>query len=465
MNSFQPNTRLNHVLAAISLATISLPVSAATLVVNPDGGTFTTIQAAVDAANPGDTISIKTHPDPTGYQENVVINTPDLTLKGSGSASGGTSSQRCPKVILDGCETPEAPTSCGATVLQINEPDTRILSLTIRHGEVDIDTADRTTIEKACFIDPEIDMVATEGGESHDIVIKKSFFQGGRSESIDLSGDNIQILNNRIYMPDDGVEISGDNFVVKGNRIVACNDACIDVDGDNGRVEKNTLDGGDDGIDYDGDQPFISGNKIEGMADDSINLNCINCTGGTISKNKVIGSTDDDEGISVVNGNNLLIEKNTLIHIAEHGIEYNGDNGFIRNNKVARTGTESTSESCIDIDGNGNTIEKNTLRFCSFAAIRHNTGDNNIFTGNKITGPGQAGILVRNGEGNQLIKNTITSSGGEGIANTGGVNTDIENNKVKKSRTDICNNLTIDSFTGNNFDTGGDSTACVAGLN
>ena len=49
----------------------------------------------------------------------------------------------------------------------------------------------------------------------------------------------------------------------------------------------------------------------------------------------------------------------------------------------------------------------------------------------------------------------------EGIANSGGTNTDIEDNKIRKSRTDICNDGTVGTFEGNAFDTGGIATACV----
>ncbi|HEY0738269.1 MAG TPA: hypothetical protein VGD69_25350, partial [Herpetosiphonaceae bacterium] len=48
------------VLLALMLFPTAAPVSAATIIVNPGGGgNFTTIQAAINNASPGDTIAIK----------------------------------------------------------------------------------------------------------------------------------------------------------------------------------------------------------------------------------------------------------------------------------------------------------------------------------------------------------------------------------------------------------------------
>ena len=59
------------------------------LCVNPnDDFCFQTIQSAVNAAKPGDVILVFPDPDPRGFRENVVINKPDLTLKGV-KADGG----------------------------------------------------------------------------------------------------------------------------------------------------------------------------------------------------------------------------------------------------------------------------------------------------------------------------------------------------------------------------------------
>ncbi len=467
--------RMSRWLSGVTFSMACLPLSAATLTVDSDGGTYTTIQSAVDAAVAGDIIRIKPHHDSRGYRENVVIDTPDLTLRGSGSASASTYGQRCPKVVLDGCETPAASTECNDTVIQINVPDVRIQSLTIRHGRLDLDTAHRTLIEKICVIDPinsntvrtEIDTDTDIDIDSHDVIVRKSVFQGGSSDSIDLAGDNIQVLNNRLLVVDDGIEISGDNFLVKGNRMVACNDACIEVDGNNGRVERNILDGGDDGIEYDGDQPTIILNRIDNMSDDAIRVDCEGgCTGGTIARNRITGSVDEEDGIRVTSENNtvvnFLIERNVIYNSAGSAIDFFGNDSTIQNNRISRAGTESGNvDSCLRIEGDGNTVQNNRLNFCSFQGIRHFDGSTNQFLKNRIIGSGRAGIQVQGGSDNLVAGNIIVRSHGEGIANTGGTDTDIENNLIVKSRTDICNDASVDVFDGNIFATGGDAEPCV----
>jgi hypothetical protein len=80
MRKMAPWTIAVIVLMALVLVLPSAPaVSAATIVVNPGGGgNFTTIQAAINNASPGDTIAIKTGT----YNEN-------LNLSLMGSAIGG----------------------------------------------------------------------------------------------------------------------------------------------------------------------------------------------------------------------------------------------------------------------------------------------------------------------------------------------------------------------------------------
>src|SRR5690348_13687612 len=79
--------RLSSSMALLTLLCVVpvLPSAAATLTVPQQ---YTTIQAAVNHAQPGDTILIspKTGTDPT-YHENVVIATQNITLEGTGGAT------------------------------------------------------------------------------------------------------------------------------------------------------------------------------------------------------------------------------------------------------------------------------------------------------------------------------------------------------------------------------------------
>jgi pectin methylesterase-like acyl-CoA thioesterase len=60
---------------------------AAILCVSPDiASCFDTIQEAVDAASPGDTISIRGKRDRTAYNESVTVTTENLTIRGQGTS-------------------------------------------------------------------------------------------------------------------------------------------------------------------------------------------------------------------------------------------------------------------------------------------------------------------------------------------------------------------------------------------
>lgn len=63
-------------LASVPFATLAPAAASTTLVVGPGG--FTTIQAAVNAAQPGDTVLVK----PGVYPEAVLVATPGITLRG-----------------------------------------------------------------------------------------------------------------------------------------------------------------------------------------------------------------------------------------------------------------------------------------------------------------------------------------------------------------------------------------------
>jgi len=98
------------VVALILIATIAVPASAADLTVGAEGQ-FKTIQSAVDAANPGDTVSVA----PGTYTENVVVNKP-LTI----TAAGGQATVQAADPSKD--------------VLLVSSPSVRIDGLTVAGG-------------------------------------------------------------------------------------------------------------------------------------------------------------------------------------------------------------------------------------------------------------------------------------------------------------------------------------------
>jgi len=462
----------------IPLALALGQAQAATLCVDPANSPpcFATIQAAVNAAAAGDTIDIAVNPSSKGYTENVVIATANLTLIGKGKASGGPTSEKCPNVIVDACETGADPTDCGVNTfggdaITVNAAGVTVQGLLIRHGDKGIGLnagADNTTITSVCFIDNG-EHVFSGGGVVNDVTVADSLFRGGSGgDAIDLDGDDIQIQRNIFFTTDNGVDITGDNFYISNNNFITSNDDCIDVRGDNGKIHDNVLKTCDDPIDYDGDQPDIRRNDITSAAGgQGVDLFCSDgsfdpatCTGGTIANNKINGVGDDTQGMDV-DGDNLVIENNNIVSTADEGINYEGSHGIIRNNAVRRAGSENESPG-IDIDGSDNLIEGNIVELNSYVGIRNYSGDDNTYRQNKVVNNGRSGILIKEGDDTIIDNNIVVRNHGEGV-NNGSLATDttIDNNTITDNRTDVCNDGSVLSFVGNTFGTGGIATACV----
>ncbi|ETR71288.1 MAG: hypothetical protein OMM_02596 [Candidatus Magnetoglobus multicellularis str. Araruama] len=450
----------------LMIITITTPVFAAQLVVG-EGESYTNIQAAVDAASEGDVVLIKPNTDPKGWRENIVINTNNITLRGDADAAeANLDDQVCPDVYLDGCETPDKFSSCGAVVITINGYGVTIERIFLRHGSIRFnETADNSTLKESCISGDYSSPVHSRGSSLTNVTISSNVFQGGDGDSIYLSGDNHVVMNNQFFSVDNGIEISGDGCRIVNNCIYSNEDEAIDLKGDNGVIENNLILGGEDGIEYDGNNPTITGNVIEDMDDDSLNVDCkTSCTGGLIENNRIIGSTDGEQGLEISNGKNMIIRNNHFSLVSDKALYVKGSNCKIQNNTLIRNGGDNEA-SAMSIQGDNNEIENNVVKYNAASGIE-TQGDGNSYTNNTVFGNGQAGIMISFSDTSDTVfnGNTIKNNHGEGIAN-GGVNTIITDNTITGNRTDVCSDDgSISSFTGNTFTTGGTDTGCVVNI-
>jgi len=216
------------------------PVAAqATLVVDDDGSpclqtpiVFSTIQAALGAANPGDTIRVCEG----DYWETQILAASDyVTITGPGATpeNDGVATVHLSMfavlfhihadyVLLQGLVLDAAPPIPGATTIAIVVDGN---SVSIEHNE--IRNATGTAVEA---------------------------YSGSRY---------VQILSNNIHDSHEGVRCQADDCVVAGNT-VNVTDFAVDIVGDGGNVTNNTIVHGR--VNASGDDSFISTNQITGPA-------------------------------------------------------------------------------------------------------------------------------------------------------------------------------------------------------
>lgn len=227
-------------------------------------GDFTTIQAAVDAALPGQVILVNPSTNPIGYSEEVTITRPGIAIIGFSDAASfdvdDPLSATCPTVVLDGCDT-----SCGNTILEIDAPNVIVQRFNVRHGVIRFTgNGSGSAVQQSCFRGGEEDAIRTSGTTADNLLIDSNVFHGAIQESIvstnkqargesaiagysflnepanpsvvsqELVGDGHVVTNNAIPSCDDGIRVQGNDFLVSNNVILSCNDDVIDVEGNNG---------------------------------------------------------------------------------------------------------------------------------------------------------------------------------------------------------------------------------------
>ncbi len=454
--------------------------AAATLCVHPTkSGCIATIQGAVDAADPDDEIKVLPHPDIRGYRENVSVAKQGLEIFGVGKASGAAQRQTCPKTVVDGCETGSNPTTCrsnedGDPAFLVTGDGVTIRNLTIRHSSdaVTVDGAADVTISQTCFINNGSGGVySSDLSPSPGLTVERSVFQNGDGHDIAVEGDGITVTRNSFFVSDDILIIRGDDAVVTRNLVEASNDGELEVKGHDAVVQQNIMRNTEAGVRVVGQNPDVQDNQVSQVDDILLEVDCVadpddpqpdTCTGGLIAGNKLVGQADELPGIDAFGGN-LTIRGNTVEKAIEEGILVEGDGNVVEDNRVVRAGTENFAKHAgIVVDGDGNQIRNNQVRLSGLVGIQVLIGDSNTIEGNEVVGSGRGGIWVVEGDGNTVDGNTVKDNHGEGIANGSlATNTDIDANRLSNNRTDVCNDGTVDSFTGNVFESGGDTTACV----
>lgn len=434
-------------LPALILMLLAAGASPATFKVSKNGP-FPTIQEALNAAGPDDTVSVAAGV----YEEALVIlgGRDGLRLIGKG------------KVIIDPRPNGEQGSGPG---IQVFSQDVTIQGVTIRHarqlsggmllggtsqGYGVWSQASGTSIIKCEFVRCEDGAITiqADGARIDNCTIRESFDHG-----IEIAGDNAVVTRTEIrgtagigltiggLSPevsrctigpgsDVGMQVSGSGARITRNKVMRTDGGGLEGSGDQMVIDRNTFEYNcDEAITYDGDDVSITGNTITfangggacGSGDDLV-----------FSKNRISDVTGEALEHS---GEDARIEKNTLSDVGGTGLFIlEADDARIVSNRIENV-TEgaiivegldllierNTIESClgngIDVAGDGAQILRNTLKqvWCGGNGIRLRVSESSEILDNRLEDIAATGIeFVSNTEGCQVLRNRVARAGVEG---------------------------------------------------
>jgi parallel beta-helix repeat protein len=447
---------------AALLLPLLAPVPARAAVTKVASGVAADLQAAIDAAAPGDVIAVSGGP----YVGNFTVpaGKDGLSIKG--------------KVFIDAHE--------GGSGFTINSHDVTLSRLIIRHGSAAGITGPSVgppkllglTIDRCSFLDV--------SGDAIDVTADDALVTGcladGCAGGIAVSGDRAEVTRCTVLNDGDigievtgadaqvnactctviedgnGIDVSGTGAQVLNNRVTNTDGTGIELDGADGVVSGNTVAYTlDYGIKASGDRVDVSKNKVSVTDSDGISVSGADVT---VSNNLVQHVPDDDEGIDVSSSSGALIESNVVQYVASSGFTLSVGTALVRKNRATRCGAED--EYGFEISGSGNIVEANSAKDCDDTGF-YVSGDDNELTGNKATGCGDNGFQVSGAgsTGNVLEGNKATGNDGEGLDN-GGAGTTIRGNTFLKNLQDLANRTgagaSLVDDGGNVFKTGGLAT-------
>ncbi|MBK6939677.1 MAG: right-handed parallel beta-helix repeat-containing protein [Planctomycetes bacterium] len=447
-----------------AIALVTTASGRAADVVVQKNGLFPTIQAGIDAAGPGGTVTVLAGV----YEETPIVASSHvgLTLKASGS------------VIID---ARLANGDADGTGLIVGADDVVVRGFTVRHA--------KNTLSG----DPGAGVLV----QGVRVRLEKLRVVNASSSAVHVTQTDAVIQNCRFEACSLGVFAQfGSRLRVQNCVIDACSGTGIYAAGDDIVLRKNAITSSIKGIDVTGMRPRVEFNSIRRTEAEAILA--LGVVDATVRGNKVT-SVFSGPGI-VMFGDNSNVTSNKIADTRNTGIYTHGSNVVVANNRILGVG--SIAEGIV-VEGNNSTIEANVLRDVGgngiLGALTDSTVKKNVVLRCGRSGNGASafyfagtsvvvlGNTAKDGfgdgfrlsleqasvSGNSAIRNAIdgfelsvlgTVSKNFAIKNSGegfvlkSPDTLFTNNVAKNNRIDIAATAMPQSFQANAYGTGGLST-------
>jgi hypothetical protein len=380
-------------LAVATIVTLAVAARAEILDVPRDRAT---IQAAVDAVGPNDTVVV----EPGTYRENVVV---------SGPSHDGLQIYTAGAVVIDGQGTAPA-----ITVRDVR--DVGLHGFTVHSGGDGVVVANAAGILVDGLTAADCAGDGIRADASFDVTIASDVVSGAGGRGIAITGTNYVTVKDDVLSAasGDGLTVSGSSDVsLCGNDITGCGGSgvsCTDVL-----------------------QLLIDETHVDGVAGHAVAVT--NSVGVAILAND-LGDADPattvgGDGVHVESSEQVRVSNNAVTGASGAGVSVTGDGATIQWNTISGAGGSG-----VVADGASNTVDGNRISFAGAHGISVRGGGADV-ADNIVYRPANDGVCVMNGPddaGVTVQHNLVTRPGADGLDLGATCHSYITHNTVTRAR-------------------------------
>jgi len=393
-------------------------------------GCFTSIQEAVNAAQPSDVISIR----PGTYHEQI-----DVPLVKTGITLAGSASK--PAAVVIDCSN-----FAQGDAVVVSAPGVTLRDFLVRrspgNGITFKATASHSRVANVQLVSPAHDGIAID---AEDVLVERNKVIASGNNGIDVKAARAVIRDSTVSGSHGiCIQIQGDSAAISDNTIFGSKSgACIQAVGDNVHVDHNRIKScAGRGIEVRGDAPLVKGNTVSDSQAEGVRVDCGRngtCTRGLVSSNVVRDIAENACFDLSAATAGLIARDNSAMHCGAAGFLISGAGLRLEGNESSDNGLYKTSAG-FAVDGTLHSLAKNMAS--------KNSGDGFVLRGaghvlelNWAQGNRGNGynVKLRETAGAKLSKNAAADNALVGFAvRTGTVNAALSGNISTGNGTDYC---------------------------